>query len=316
MIECRRGKSLGCDRVQLDGNHRKRKGFTLVELLVVIAIIGILVGMLLPAVQYVREAARRTSCLNNLKQQGLALQNHQDAWGRLPSGFEWPDRTLWSARLLPYLEEGNIYDTLEFGSAWDSGPNADACGVAIAVFKCPSANLPAAVDFEGIPNRQPCSYMGCASGTAMVESGTVGPFAGDDDANGVLYNNSKVLIEHIYDGSSYTVVIGEALADYNVVGTDFNGNSQAVDHWYIGSTDQLNGINASECVGSTGVPINAIKDAALDIDQKELCFSSNHPGGAQMVFADGHARFIRETIAVEVLSAIGTRNESEVVSLD
>lgn len=298
------------------GRESVRPAFTLVELLVVIAIIGILLGLLLPAVQQVREAARRTACLNKLRQLGLAMHHHQDSWEYLPSGFEWPDRTLWSARLLPFLEQKNLYDTLQFGAPWDSGPNADACGVPLDIFRCPSADLPPAVDFEGIPNRQPCSYLGCASGIAQAESGTVGPLAGEVDLDGVLYHNSRVVIEKIRDGSSNTVAAGEALSDYNVTGIDFNGNNQAVDHWYIGSTDQLAGINASECLGSTGCPINAFQDDLLDIDQKELCFSSRHPGGAQVVFADGHARFVRESIDRKVWSAVGTRQNGEIAVVD
>ena len=134
--------------------------------------------------------------------------------------------------------------------------------------------------------------------------------------DGVMFNNSRILIEHIKDGSSNTTMLGEAIFDRENLDTDFEGNTQAVDHWYIGSTDSLYGINASECVGSTAVPINAIKDSTLDIDQKELCFSSNHPGGANFAFADGHAQFIRETIDRTTFSHLGTRLGGEVVSIN
>ena len=292
----------------------KKRGFTLVELLVVIAIIGILIGMLLPAVQQVREAARRTACLNKIRQQALACHMHQDAMGFLPAGFDWPNGTLWSAHLLPYIEQVPLYNSLEFGTPWNVGNNAVACGTYLEIFKCPSANLPPPTDAEGIEDRQPCSYLACATGIAEAESGTNTPLAGDPDLDGVMYQNSRILIEQIKDGSSNTILLGEALFDYENRGTDFNGNSQAVDHWYIGSTDQLNGINASECVGSSAVPINAFLDETLDIDRRELCFSSYHPGGANLAFADGHASFVRETADQVLLGYLGTRLGGEVAS--
>ena len=304
------------EREHTQGLKMKNKGFTLVELLVVIAIIGILIAMLLPAIQQVREAARRVECLNKVRQQALACHMHQDAIGYLPAGFDWPDRTLWSAHLLPYLEQNNLHETLDFGAPWNVGDNAIACGTYLSIFKCPSGNLPPPTDAEGIEDRQPCSYLACATGVAVAESGTSSPLAGDAMLDGVMFQNSRVLIEHIKDGSSNTILLGEALFDYENRGDDFEGNSQAVDHWYIGSTDQLNGINASECLGSSAVPINAFLDETLDIDQRELCFSSYHPGGANLAFADGHATFVRETVDTILLGHLGTRLGGEVVSLD
>ncbi len=143
-----------------------RSAFTLVELLVVITIIAVLLAILLPAIQGAREAARQTHCLNNLKQLALAMQNYHDLHQAFPAGFVWPDRTMWSALILPQLDEQPLYSTLEFGMPWDKDGsfNERACGTVMPVFRCPSAASPEHVDIEGIPGRVPCNYLACASG--------------------------------------------------------------------------------------------------------------------------------------------------------
>ncbi len=291
--------------------RRIRSGWTLIELLVVIAVIAILIGLLFPAVQSAREAARRTSCLNNLKQIGLALTNHHDTQGRFPSGFEWPDRTMWTARILPYIEQVALYDTLEFGQPWDSGPNMAACGILMPWMQCPSHPLQPPVWFEGIDNRQAATYLGSATGMTKRESGP-GLRAGDPYLDGVLFNNSRIRFRDITDGTSNTLLVGEAIFDLDVRGTDFEGHSQAVDHWYFGSTDQLNGINASECIGSALARLNFTKrHMETDIDEKELCFGSFHPGVVQFVFADGHVKTLADTMDQPLLQRLATRSSSD-----
>ncbi len=288
-----------------------RQGFTLIELLVVLAIIGILIGLLFPAIQAIRESARRTQCSNQIRQQIIALLNHHEANQKFVSGFEWPARTLWQARILPYLEQGNLYSTLQFGQPWDTGPNALACATPLPVFQCPSQPTVSITDFEGIADRQHCNYLGCATGVLTRESGP-SPVVGDPRIDGMLFNNSAIRMADVRDGSTQTLMLGEAIFDYQLVGTDPEGNEQAVDHWYIGSTDQLNGINASECLGSAAIRINLFRNKALDdIESKELSFSSYHPAGAMFAFVDGHVEFVRESIGLEILGAWGTRDAGE-----
>ncbi|MBN2291891.1 MAG: DUF1559 domain-containing protein [Pirellulales bacterium] len=288
------------------------RGFTLVELLVVVAIIGIMTSLLLPAVQSAREAARRSTCLDKLRQLGLAMQNYHVVNRSFPSGFVWPDRTMWSALVLPQLGEEALYSTMEFGVPWDkdNSPNERACSTVVSAFRCPSANAPYHIDFEGIPDRVPCTYLACASGKVIRESGS-SCRAGDCNLDGVLFNNSRIRIADIMDGTSYTMIVGESLPRFDVLGFDHEGNHQGVDHWYFGSTDELAGVNASEAVGSTAVEINAVMNPGLTIDEKELCFSSNHPRGVHIVFADGHATFISETIDRNLWSSLGTRAGGE-----
>jgi len=290
-----------------------KRGFTLVELLVVISIIGILVALLLPAVQAAREAARRMQCGNNLHQMAIAAQNYHDTFRVFPSGFILPNQVVWSGLLLPQLEQGTIYDSLSFSSSWSSGANAAACSTLLSVFRCPSAAVAKHTSVQGIADRVPCTYLACATGLAPLESGPP-PLAGGWNMDGMFFLNSRVRMADVLDGTSSTVLIGESLFDTDVRGIDHGGTVHIVDHWYIGSP-LFNPSDVSESIGSTAVPVNRIFDESAFIDEKELCFSSRHPGGAQVSFADGHVSMIAATIDAAVWSALGTRAHGEVAQL-
>jgi prepilin-type N-terminal cleavage/methylation domain-containing protein/prepilin-type processing-associated H-X9-DG protein len=297
---------------------RRKRAFTLVELLVVIAIIGILVALLLPAVQAAREAARRMQCGNNLHQLAIAAHNYHDLHRRFPPGFLLENRTsfsgpFWSSMLLPQLEQTSLFDTIEFGEPWDidGSPNELACATYLPAFRCPSSTSAKHMTLQGITNRVPSNYLGCATGLATHESGP-GLQAGDSNLDGIFYISSATRLADVLDGTSSTVAIGEAEFDISVRGFDHNGGTHIVDHWYIGSPG-INKSEVSETLGSTAAPVNAIFDANQSIDEKELCFSSRHPGGAQVSFADGHVSMVAETIDALVWSGLGTRARGEVV---
>lgn len=303
-----------------------RSGFTLIELLVVIAIIAILIALLLPAVQQAREAARRSTCKNNLKQLAIGLHNYHDIHGVLP--FGWDQRgASWSTMMLPMIDQANIYNTLIFQESgdgnWDSGSaNTDAAGTFIPVFFCPSSPIKKHYDFNGIPNRVPASYLGNSGSESSSDDAStkvVGTKSLEEIIqNGLFFACSSVSLRDIKDGTSNTFMIGEAQTDI-----EFAKDSQSMDHWYIGSpqtdpcgcTGSSSGTEFTEFVGSTYPRMNVRRtDPAASGYIMELSFGSWHVGGGHMAYADGSVHFISENIDKTVYEGLSTRFGREVVS--
>jgi prepilin-type N-terminal cleavage/methylation domain-containing protein len=295
---------------------RRNRGFTLVELLVVIAIIGVLVALLLPAVQAAREAARRSSCSNNLKQIGIALHNYHDIHLTFPMG--WSNRGQgWSASILPQIEQGTLYDTLQWaeGNNWDidNTPNERACSTLIKTYRCPSAAIPQNVNNQNIALRVPATYRGVASSTATSDDPSTsanGRHLELSTLEGIFFGDSRIGFKDITDGTSNTFMVGECWWE------TFSQDGNQMDFWYIGSPQidpWPNATEFSEFVGSTGVPMNARKIASTSGYVKELSFTSFHPGGAMFTHCDASVRFIPYTINQATYQALGSRNGSETI---
>lgn len=308
-----------------------RRGFTVIELLVVIGVIAVLMALLLPAVQSARESARRTQCANNLKQQGLACANFHTSHQRFPSGtmtrgFEASDEEflegiMWSGLILPQLDQNNLWSLLghDLNDAATIVGIYRACSTHVTMYRCPSTQVDANLSktrWSHFDGRVPMSYLACASGTNDSESGP-DDWVGEPGSDGMMFRDSWVEADGVTDGLSNTILIGEAIhADH--WGKDQGGYWQVMDHWYIWSPEQLNRNwptgDASECMGSTGAPINAMVEVdKWNANQKELSFSSRHPGGAQVVFADGHVQFVSQSIDRRIWSAMGTRASGDLV---
>jgi prepilin-type N-terminal cleavage/methylation domain-containing protein/prepilin-type processing-associated H-X9-DG protein len=212
-------------------------GFTLIELLVVIAIIAILIGLLLPAVQKVREAAARAKCQNNLKQIGLALHAYHDSNTYFPAGYidgntnpnSTPDNDVgpgwgWAALLLPYLEQGNVYNQINLSQPVGTGVNASVSQIQLSVFQCPADPYQQAFSVydssfsSSIATVASANYVGC-NGWAECFNGAGGnPPAGEGPAGaagvGIFYRNSKNKMTSVTDGTSNTIFVGERSSNH------------------------------------------------------------------------------------------------------
>ncbi len=298
----------------------QRDAFTLVELLVVIAITGIVIGLLLPAVQAARESARRMQCSNNLHQMGLALHNYHDVHRGFPAGVVQPGFLLWTGSLLSFVEQGNLFNTLDVSQRWElpGTANAKACTTYLSIYRCPSTNAPRRTGIQGLPDRVPCCYLAVGSGTATRESGRVSNHVGLGRQDGLMFLNSSSKFASLVDGSSQSLAIGEALFGMQAIDDDLDATPQYIDHWYIGTSGigKFIGpawIEVSEAIGSTGVPLNGFfRD--IFVDEKELGFASLHTGGCQFVFADGHVQFLSSRIDRQVYSGLGTIAVGEVIN--
>jgi prepilin-type N-terminal cleavage/methylation domain-containing protein len=293
-----------------------RQGYTLIELLVVIAIIAVLIGLLLPAVQMVREAANTTRCENNLKQMSLALNSYANTHGTFPSAYV-TDLSLsngmnpgwgWQAYLLPYIEQEALYQACGVGVAPFGGgtmpPVPDPLTqTPIPTYRCMS---------DPAPDVDPLRLNFALSNYRAVAGIINGDFHGGNytlsaagmrgDFGGVMYCNSRTRFVDITDGTANTLAIGERAYDQL-----FEGPA-AIWPGYTGAVNGSNRIGDVEWV---------IDDASgtINIPNGES-FSSRHKGGAYFACCDGSVHFIRNETSVDVLKALAGRSDGTVVSLD
>jgi prepilin-type N-terminal cleavage/methylation domain-containing protein len=289
---------------------RARVGFTLIELLVVIAIIAILIGLLLPAVQKVREAAARIKCANNLKQIGLALHNYEGANGRFPPGYRDPRPDSqpgpgwgWEVFLLPYVEQAALYaqiapDQTVFGNGSNTTVPTPQTLTPLAVFRCPSdPGPPTNINYDG---HATASYRGVGWSRPQTSPGPIGLMITDmSTPNGVLYRNSRTRIADVTDGLSSTLFVVEVCLD---VQRDKWGGIWA-------------GANRKDQYGLwiSGV-IWAIDEGPFRLNGPDKWgFCSDHPGAVGVLLGDGSARFMSDAIDPRIPADMASRAGGEVV---
>jgi prepilin-type N-terminal cleavage/methylation domain-containing protein len=308
-----------------------RNGFTLIELLVVIAIIAILVAMLLPAVQQVREAARKSQCQDHLHNIVIGINNYEASHMVFPAATYksmrqddtstgTPAATHWGSMLLPFIEQKPLYDTMTWGDQvdWNAGANLAARQTQIGLLLCPSA--PDSVSYAQVDrggtnignNIAPCNY-------GVVMSGSLGNpqtsksgenkhhmddnFPNDSRHNGIFNHNTGFAMRDMTDGVSNTVGVGERYRSALSTGN----NNRYRQYFCLGSPQAQD--EYASFAGSIGTTINTTNETQYGY----AGFSSAHPGGAQFSLMDGKVTFLSENIDGNVRLALGTRRGNDIV---
>ena len=319
--------------------HAPKRGFTLIELLVVIAIIAVLIALLLPAVQQAREAARRSSCINNLKQLGLAAHNHHGMRGRFPYGYQIKyfsasipeEHYRWStlAELTPFLEKSVLYNQLDLDVPLIRGPsdgytpfpqNEQWIAMAVPLFLCPSDHGGKITEDRGPTNYVACAGNGLNHGTA-------------EDANGIFFINSEIGFRDILDGSSNTLMMSEStLGDgsppptarpfdvskvYITLGSGGTFSESICES--AGSFSTSRGRSWADGDMNNGLfnayygPNSENPDCVRHNSPGYKAARSRHTGGVNVLMADGSVRFVSDSINLDTWHALATRNGGEVV---
>lgn len=285
--------------VRLPAPCRRRHGFTLVELLIVIAVIGILMGMALPAVQSLREVARRTTCASHLNQLGIALQNYESAYGVLPPGSidkQGPIHNVpqgyhvsWIVHLLPYVDETVTYKHVDFNAGVYDKYNAAVRAISISLFLCPTLGDPRPRDVSATV--AVTTYAGCHND---VET----PI--DTTNHGALFLNSHVSQRDVTDGTANTIYVGEKLVEDGDLG------------WMSGTRATLRNAGLAP---DNRTPRPAPPGAARPPnDQYVGGFGSRHAGVCNFLFGDGGVRLLSNDTALDVLQQLAHRADGKLLT--
>ena len=305
--------------------HR-RDAFTLVELLVVIAIIGVLVALLLPAIQAAREAARRTECTNHLKQIGLAVQMYHDTKKQFPLGRNSPNSlgVSWAFCILPYLEENAVFDTYVKSARVDNAVNARAMRTPVASYACPSRRTAAADRNFDNDDNPPLVLAAAALGDYAANAGDdmdTGMVSGnivakniDLSVAGPIFSGSRINGRHVTDGLSNTLAVGEkfipplqqpnwpeVMVHYHQRDTAIHGERHAANHPRLARS-------------SAWPTVPTTRRCSHSDEEFEERFGGPHPGVTLFVFLDGHADGLANSIEIAALKALGSVAGGEIVA--
>jgi prepilin-type N-terminal cleavage/methylation domain-containing protein/prepilin-type processing-associated H-X9-DG protein len=293
---------------------KRRQAFTLIELLVVIAIIAVVMGLLLSAVQRVRESANRITCQNNLKELGLALHNYHDRLGHFPSGYEsrvdadgsdlgpgWG----WAAYLLSDLEQDNLRNRIDFAQDIMAAVNAPFRVQTLKVFRCPSDR---ALDTFTVTDQNGQNLVDLAHGNYIAMSGNGSTTDHVDDNDGSFLRNRRFRVADITDGLSSTIFLGERSSDMSLA--TWTG---AVTGGVVPSNRDPDGLEGAPALvlGHAGFQLPGDPNV-LDADG----FASRHPQGANFLFGDGSVHWLGSNIRAVVYDALVSRAGGEAVGAE
>jgi prepilin-type N-terminal cleavage/methylation domain-containing protein/prepilin-type processing-associated H-X9-DG protein len=294
------------------------RAFTLLELMFVVGIIGVLISLLLPAIQSAREQARRAQCSNNLAQLGIAMGNYVSTHSVLPPGVVNDKGPIvnqpvgyhhgWTVQILPFIGQHNVYRRFDLDDSIYAPSNETAQTVVISTFLCPSSGW----TWRTWRGQSAISYAGCHHD---VEA----PIAADN--HGVLYLNSRVRFDDITDGLAQTILLGE-----------LRSNEQVISNWASGTRATLRntgaGLNSANALTALfagtaqlseadrqAAAARMVADGVIPVDFVGG-FSSWHPQGGNFAFCDGSVRFIKRTVQQPIYQLLGNRADGEMISDD
>jgi prepilin-type N-terminal cleavage/methylation domain-containing protein/prepilin-type processing-associated H-X9-DG protein len=324
---------------------RLERGFTLIELLVVIAIIAVLIALLLPAVQAAREAARRMQCTNNLKQFGIAMQNHHDVRGTLPYGAWNSPAQPWSFFILPYLEQVQMANALNMTAAFNDVKNSTVVGASLNVFLCPTdpnnslvtqSNPPRKkgnymvnwgnAEYEqavGTGGSNPATITGPAGSSIPPAVANVVAIRGPFRVNNAANAPNGFALRDITDGTSSTLLMSEVKIGPNsgTTKSDYRGDiwTDSKDAYMFTAATTPNSTVVDQLDGTSGCPNVAGPPPCLAATGSQSEFNaarSYHPGGVNAAFCDGSVRFVKDSVSLASWRAVSTKDGGEVLSSD